>query len=94
MRKGFDTLSGLVLNEMGSDPLSGIVFIFLNRSCTTLKLLHWERDGLVIYHKRLEKGSFTKPKASGLSWAEFVLMIEGIEVKKSIQKRRFSLQNS
>jgi hypothetical protein len=94
MRKGFDSLSGLVRNEMGSNPLGGIVFIFLNRRGTSLKLLHWEADGLVIYHKRLEKGSYSRPQTSSLSWADFVLMIEGIEVEKKVKKRRFSLQKS
>lgn len=53
MRKGFDTLCGVVRLHMGRDPLSGEVFIFLNRVRTTVKLLHWEHGGLVIYHKRL-----------------------------------------
>jgi transposase len=56
MRKGFDALSGVVRGEMGGDPLSGEVFIFMNRSRTTIKLLHWERGGLALYHKRLEGG--------------------------------------
>ena len=94
MRKGFDSLSGLVRAEMGENPLNGWVFIFLNRTRTTLKLLHWERDGMVIYHKRLEKGTYSRSSNQRLSWAEFVLMMEGVEVKKSVQKRRFSLQNT
>ncbi|MEB2782934.1 IS66 family insertion sequence element accessory protein TnpB [Algoriphagus sp. C2-6-M1] len=61
MRKGFDGLSGLVRNSLDRNPLSGEVYIFLNRSRTLVKLLHWEAGGLVIYYKRLEKGTFQPP---------------------------------
>jgi len=49
MRKGFDGLSGLVRNSLDRDPLAGEVYIFLNRSRTLVKLLHWEAGGLVIH---------------------------------------------
>lgn len=94
MRKSFDGLSGLVRNELGRDPCSGEVFVFLNRSRSYLKLLHWERGGFVLYYKRLEKGTFAPPmtrdKNSRLQWPELVLMVEGIQVKNSIQKPRFT----
>jgi transposase len=47
MRKGFDGLFGLVQNELGRNPLDGDVFVFMNKPRNTIKLLHWERDGLV-----------------------------------------------
>jgi transposase len=95
MRKGFDALSGVVRRDMGRDPLTGEVFIFMNRSRTTIKLLHWERGGLVLYHKRLEKGCFSLPvfdKESlcyHLSWRDLVLMVEGISLEKVRRKKRF-----
>lgn len=93
MRKGFDGLSGLVRNILDREPASGEVYVFLNRSRNLLKLLHWERGGFVIYYKRLEKGTFTLPSravGSGtVRWPELVLMVEGIEVKKSRQKSRY-----
>lgn len=91
MRKSFDGLSGLVATELGRDPAGGDVFVFLNRSRTFMKLLHWERGGYVLYYKRLEKGTFTVPhiESTRVKWPELVLMIEGIEVKKSIQKARY-----
>lgn len=93
MRKSFDGLSGLVRNELGRDPSHGEVYVFLNRTRTYIKLLHWEAGGFVLYYKRLEKGTFTPPVMEGtqtvLRWPELVLMIEGIQVKKSIQKPRF-----
>src|SRR5690625_4579122 len=89
MRKGFNGLSGLVRNELGRDPASGQVFVFLNRRRTLIKLLHWEAGGYVLYYKRLEQGTFPPPPlAEGRSvihWPELVLMIEGIQVQTSRQ---------
>ncbi len=58
-----------------------------------MKLLHWEKGGFVLYYKRLESGTFVSPKVNNgeLSWSDLVLMVEGIQIVKSIQKRRFSL---
>lgn len=94
MRKGFNGLSGLVLNELGREPADGSVYVFLNRRRTHLKLLHWEFGGFVLYYKRLEKGRFSPPHSGQLTWTELLLMVEGIEVKKSVQKPRFSLTNN
>lgn len=95
MRKGFDGLCGLVSAELDRNPTSGEVFVFLNRPRTHIKLLHWENGGFVLYYKRLEKGTFSLPKAMdghvSLSWAELVLMVEGIQIQKSIQKTRFHI---
>ena len=95
MRKAFDGLCGLVSTELGRNPISGEVFVFLNRPRTHIKLLHWENGGFVLYYKRLEKGTFSLPKAMGgrvsLSWAELVLMVEGIQIQKSTQKTRFHI---
>lgn len=93
MRKSFDALSGLVRNELQREPTSGEVYVFVNRSRTCLKLLHWEGGGFVLYYKRLEKGTFSPPPPGGecgrIRWPELVLMIEGIEVEKSRQKLRY-----
>src|SRR5690625_2079179 len=94
MRKSFNGLSGLVRNELGKEPASGDVFIFLNKKRTHLKLLHWERGGFVLYYKRLEQGTFTLPvfKANNycITCTQLVMMIEGIVVHKSTQKLRYS----
>ncbi len=95
MRKSFDSLSGLVRNELGRDPASGEVFVFINKRRNSIKLLHWEKDGFVLYYKRLEKGTFTlsRPANIGhggtLSWPELVLMLEGIQVQQMRQKVRY-----
>ena len=91
MRKSFDGLCGLVSSELRREASSGEVFVFLNRQRTHIKLLHWEHGGFVLYYKRLEQGTFAIPKKDQLSWADLVLMIEGIQVQRSRQLRRYQL---
>ena len=91
MRKSFDGLCGLVISELNRNATSGEVFVFLNRGRTHIKLLHWEGGGFVLYYKRLEQGSFAAPCKEQLSWADLVLMIEGIQVQKSRQLRRYQV---
>ena len=55
MRKGYDGLCGLVINEFKMSPLSGDVFVFLSKPRNKIKILHWQGDGFVIYSKRWEK---------------------------------------
>ena len=61
MRKGFDSLCGIIQNELGKKVMSGDVFIFINRPRTHIKLLVWEMDGFTIVYRRLEKGAFEVP---------------------------------
>lgn len=94
MRKSFDGLCGLVSSGMQRNPTSGEVFVFLNRSRTHIKLLHWESGGFVLYYKRLESGTFSAPNnelGTELQWSDLVLMVEGIQVMKSVRKKRYSL---
>lgn len=62
MRKGIGMLSGLVINEMKRNPIHGEAFIFVNRSRNTMKILHAEGKGLVVYHYRLFEGTFPLPE--------------------------------
>ncbi|MDX2037239.1 MAG: IS66 family insertion sequence element accessory protein TnpB [Isosphaeraceae bacterium] len=61
MRKGFDGLAEVVRTFLGHDPLSGSLFVFRNRSAQRVKILWYDRDGLAIYYKRLERGTFRFP---------------------------------
>ena len=61
MRKGFDGLFALVENVIQEDPFSGHLFVFRNARRDRLKLLWWDRDGLALFYKRLEKGSYQFP---------------------------------
>lgn len=61
MRKGFDSLCGLVSREFLMNPINGDVFIFLNHQRNRIKILHWQGDGFAIFYKRLEKGTYEIP---------------------------------
>jgi transposase len=61
MRKGFDGLFALVETVIQEDPFSGHLFVFRNQRRDRLKVLWWDRDGLAIFYKRLEKGSYQFP---------------------------------
>ena len=95
MRKSFYSLSGIVSNVMGQNPLSGDAFIFINKERNRMKILRMERGGFVLYSKILECGRFssTKDKSSiydPIYWRELVLLVEGIVENKKAQKRRYS----
>ena len=64
MRKGFDGLCGIIQSAMRKKITTGDIFIFINRSGTHIKLLQWEGDGFALYYKRLERGTFERPKGS------------------------------
>ena len=94
LRKGFNTLSGIINNSgAGLRSTDGKVFLFVNRSRNTLKMLHWECGGFVIYHKRLEQGRMSKrifkedTQFTPLRWDELVLLIEGLNPNTRRRKR-------
>ena len=61
LKKSFEGLSNEVRSVLMRDPLSGHVFVFINRRKNQVKLLVWTRGGFTIVHKRLERGTFTFP---------------------------------
>jgi transposase len=94
MRKGFDTLCGLVRAEMKMNPMSGDMFIFFNRNKTHVKILLWERDGFAIYFKRLEKGTFELPQSNSsssnaISAQTLALILQGIILSSIKRKKRY-----
>ena len=82
MRRSFDRLSSMVKEELKEDPLSGDMFVFLNRGRRTVKCLVWDKDGYVIWYKRLERGRFSRPRGEGkeVSAVEWMHILEGMEV--------------
>ena len=91
MRKGFDSLAGLVRSQMGSDPTDGSVYVFLNKNRTLLKLLHWEGDGFTLYYKRLEKGTFERPSSGNnrFNWQQLMLITTGVRLAAVQKKVRY-----
>lgn len=97
LRKGFDSLSGLVRDEMDRNPLGGDVFIFFNRRRNQVKLLHWEGDGFAIWFKRLEQGSFEWPEpaasATGMeiSSESLLLILHGFSLGSVKKRKRYTM---
>ena len=91
LRKGFDGLSGLVTEELRFDPLSGDLFLFVNRARTLAKVLLWDGTGLCIYAKRLERGRFAclwrSPEQARLrlTMSELALFLEGSKLVGKIE---------
>lgn len=84
LRRGIDGLAAATRSVIGADPLSGHVFVFLNRRRSRVKLLVWDRTGYVLLYKRLERGSFARlrPAAPGarhvmLDSGELALLLDG-----------------
>mgnify|MGYP001601992816 CR=1 FL=1 len=64
LRKSFDGLAGLVQSHFGERLYAGGFFVFVNRRRTLVKILYWDRDGLAVWAKRLEAGTFRLPVAT------------------------------
>jgi transposase len=88
MRCGFDRLAERVKVVIGQDPLSGHLFVFRSRRGDRLKVLVWERDGFLLWYKRLEAGVFKLPKVGEgsrsveLRASELAMILDGIDVSK------------
>jgi len=95
MRRGFDGLAALTTSVIGQDLLSGHLFVFRNRRGDRLKILYWDRDGLAIRAKRLERGDFHFPAPSGnrveVTLAEMAAILEGIDLSRARRQWRFVL---
>ena len=64
MCKGIECLSELVRSRMNANPLSGDAFLFFSRKKDAVKILRWDTDGFILYHKRLEEGTLNSPVLS------------------------------
>ena len=91
MRKSFDGLSGLATDVIMQDPLSGHLFVYRNKNGDKLKVLYWGGDGLCLWYKRLEKGTFELPQADGaaleITSTQLAMLIEGISLSSPRRKR-------
>lgn len=92
MRYGIYSLSGLVRNELGFDPLSGDVFVFLGKRRNQIRLLQWDRDGFAMYIKKLEQGTFEWPKGKEmrLTSHQLTLLLQGVILESVRLRKRYS----
>jgi transposase len=96
MRKSFDSLAAVVREGLGYDPLSGHLFVFRSRRGDRVKLLWWDRDGLTLYYRRLEKGTFRFPASNDpqarsleISSQELSLVLWGIDPQSVKRQPRY-----
>jgi len=88
-----------VTGRLGQNPMSGDMFIFINKPRNRMKLLKWEPGGFVLFYKRLEGGTFELPdvSVSGLSqqigYGQLTMMVTGISMRNAKKRRRFLSQN-
>lgn len=92
MRFGIYSLAGLVRNELGQDPLSGDVFVFIGKRGNQVRLLQWDRDGFALYIKRLEQGTFEWPAGDRpfITAHQLTLLMEGVMLKTVRLRKRYS----
>ena len=100
MRKSFHGLVALTECELKQDPLSGSLFVFLNRRRDRVKILYWGQSGFCIWYQQLEKGTYQLPSPTTLNEqdtlevtrAQLSLILEGIDLTSVRQRPRFQLQ--
>ena len=96
LRRGFDGLAAATRSLIREDPLTGHLFVFLNRRKNRIKLLVWDRTGYLIVYKRLERGTFalaTAPapgsRAVEMDAGELALLLEGIDLRGAVRRPRW-----
>jgi len=97
MRRSFDGLCAIVQSEFKKDIRTGDLFLFLNRRLDRIKLMYWDRDGIAIWMKRLERGTFQRPLlVSGsdqvvIDATDLALLLSGIELQSVKRRKRYSV---
>lgn len=96
LRKGFDGLAGATRSIVGADPLSGHLFVFVNRRANRMKILVWQPSGYLLLYKRLEKGAFKLPRHPSvgerhveIEASELMLLLDGIDLRGSTRRARW-----
>jgi len=84
MRFGIYSLAGLVRNELGFNPLSGDVFVFIGKRANQIRLLQWDRDGFSLYIKKLGDGAT-------ITSHQLSLVLQGVMLKSVRLRKRYTL---
>jgi transposase len=99
MRKSFDALFGIIRRNMHLDPLSGFLFVFKNKRSDRIKVVYWDSDGMAMWYKVLQKGTFQFPNLENLSsagieidQATMRLILDGIDLGSIRRKARYKSQ--
>lgn len=95
MRRSFDGLAQMVREFLHADPLSGHLFVFRSKRGDRVKLLYWDSDGLAIWYKRLEEGTFRFPAASAdghgveIRAADLAMLLDGVDLESVRRRKRY-----
>ena len=96
LRKSFDGLQAMVTGSMQLDALAGHLFCFANRRRDRVKILYWDRDGFVVWAKRLEEGTYAMPLAESagerrreVTAQELGALLSGIDLKQASRRKRY-----
>jgi transposase len=87
MRNSFEGLGALVRNVFQADPLDGSLFLFVNRRGDRIKAMWWDRDGLALFYKRLEAGTFEMLRSEGeaatmeIDAAQLAMLLSGVPLR-------------
>lgn len=98
MHRSYDGLSGAAREVFEQDPMSGHLFVFINRTRTQMKALYWDRGGYCVFGKRLERGRFKLPalrpgqRSVELEAVDLMLLLEGIELTGVTRRPRWTPQ--
>ena len=96
MRKGFDGLHTLVVQVFERDPVDGHLFLFVNRRRDRMKMLWWDRDGMALFYKRLEAGTYQLPSVGDdcegieIDDTDLAMMLNGIDIQSAKRRKRYS----
>lgn len=97
MRKSFSALSGIIRRSMNLDPLSGFLFVFKNKGADRIKVVYWDNDGMAMWYKLLQRGTFQFPNLQHLSSAgveidpsTLRLILDGIDLASIRKRHRFT----
>ena len=104
MRKSFDGLFAVVQTIIEQDPFAGHLFLFRNRNRDRVKIMYWDNDGIAIWYKRLEKGSYQfptdlidrdrRPTRCEIRADELTLLLGGIDLQSVKRRKRYQRQSA
>jgi transposase len=99
MRKSFHGLIALAESVLTQDPLSGHLFVFVNRRRDRMKVLYWGGTGFCIWYQQLESGTFQLPDADAaderqgieVTPSQLSLILDGIDLSSVRHRTRYQV---